>query len=87
MAQLVAEVREPGALRLHLGGDRDGFGDAHVRGVGILAEGIHDQMPYPADAFNHRVGHRLAVAEIRREPLPVTGEEITEDRRAPVGHG
>ena len=57
-----------------------------MRGMLPLAQRIHDEMPHPVDLLHDSLRHRLAVAQIRREPLSFAGEKEAVHRRAPVRH-
>lgn len=84
MAQIVTQVREPRLPGTHLLGDSERFLDIHVCRVRLLAEGIDDEMPDATDLFDHGRWHFLAIAQIRREALPIPHQEIAEHGGATV---
>ena len=87
VGDIVAEMGEPSFLGLDFFGEGEGFGEAHVGGVRLVAQGIDDQMADAVDLFNGEVWDDFAVAEVSDEGLMILGEKVTEDVGAAVFDG
>src|SRR4051812_24251199 len=77
MLQIVAQVGEPRLQWLHFTDYRESFVHAHMRRVGFVPEGIHDEMIHAADLFNHRRWDCFAVAQVSSELLATPRKQIS----------